>query len=138
MSIKIMSRVWEKSKQGGSQLLLLLAIADNANDSGFAWPGQEYLAKKIRMNKRSIPRLAKKLHEVGELYIVDRSNQGKSNQYIVTTGMTQHDFVSSLRIHLKYNDEKCLNTLPWFRQKGDDKLSSLSGGGDDTAMSGGG
>lgn len=137
MSIKIMSRVWEQSKQGGSQLLLLLAIADNANDSGYAWPGQEYLAKKIRMNRRSIPRLTKKLEDARELFINDRSDKGKSIQYIVTTGMTWADFANSLQAHLKYNDEKCADIYPWFYKGGDDKLSTPEGEGVDIAMSGG-
>lgn len=33
MSVRIMSRVWEKSKQGGSQLLLLLAVARGLHKS---------------------------------------------------------------------------------------------------------
>jgi hypothetical protein len=103
MSIKIMTRVWEQSKQGSSQLLLLLAIADNANDSGFAWPGQEYLAKKIRMNKKSIPRLAKKLQEAGELFVHNRADEGKVTQYIVTVGMDWPQLEEALKQYLKFD-----------------------------------
>jgi len=39
MSIKVMSYVWEASKAKGSELLLLLAIADHAADDGYCWPG---------------------------------------------------------------------------------------------------
>jgi DNA-binding MarR family transcriptional regulator len=141
MSIKIMSRVWEESKQGGSELLLLLAIADNANDIGYAWPGQDYLARKIRMNKRTVPRLTKKLSEAGELFINDRSDRGKSTQYIVLTGMSWADFAKSLQSHLNYTDEQCTEIYPWFCDRGDDKLSgggmTNCQGGDDK-LSGGG
>jgi len=38
MSIEHMTLVWKHSKKGGTALLLLLAIADFANDDGVAWP----------------------------------------------------------------------------------------------------
>lgn len=99
MSIKIMTRVWEESKQGGSKLLLLLAIADNANDDGFAWPGQKYLAHKIRMSERSISRLAKELEESGELYINRRNIEGQSNQYLVSVEMSQEVIDSAINTY---------------------------------------
>jgi hypothetical protein len=39
MSIKVMSLVWEKSQAKGKELLLMLAIADFADDWGEAFPG---------------------------------------------------------------------------------------------------
>ena len=39
MSIKRMNAVWNLSKQSGSALLVLLALADRADDDGFCWPG---------------------------------------------------------------------------------------------------
>ena len=123
MSIKIMSRVWEKSKQGGSQLLLLLAIADNANDGGFAWPGQEYLADKIRMSAKSIPRLTKKLQEAGELFIHNRAEQGKVTQYIVTVGMDWSQLEETLKRYLKFDEAQLAFTKRGYMKKpGGDKL----------------
>lgn len=86
MSIRVMSRVWEKSTQKGSALLLLLAIADHAADDGYCWPGIPVLAKKIRMSERSVMRLVKQIEEDGELYVI-RSN--RNNRYVVTVGMRQ-------------------------------------------------
>ncbi len=138
MSIKIMSRVWERSGTGGSQLLLLLAIADNANDSGVAWPGQKYLADKIRMVKRSIPRLAAKLNKSGELFINDQSSTGHVTRYIVTTGMDEKQFLDALRIHLRFNVDEIGKASKWFAQnRGDDNLSTPENRGDDIAVSGG-
>jgi len=74
MSIKIMSQVWEHSKHKGSPLLLLLAIADHADDDGHAYPGVERLAKKIRMTKRNTQIILTKLAKSGELEI--QRNQG--------------------------------------------------------------
>jgi len=87
MSIKIMSRVWELSSHKGSDLLLLLAIADNANDDGICWPGMSYLAEKVRMSERSIINIIRRLEQSGEIVAKHVRNSG--NRYAVLTGMTK-------------------------------------------------
>lgn len=146
MSIDIMTRVWKKSTQGGSQLLLLLAISDNANDDGFAYPGHEYLAKKIRMSSKSIPRLTKKLQGAGELFIHNRSAKGLGTQYIILTDMLWVDFAKTLKVYLKYTPAKITKVKEWFDKSrgggtnwgGDIAMGSgvdiAMGSGVDTAM----
>jgi len=80
MSIKVMTHVWDNSKAKGSELLLLLAIADHAADDGYCWPTIETLAHKIRMTKRSVMRLVQALEKRGDLHVV-RSN--RNNRYVV-------------------------------------------------------
>ena len=75
MSIKVMSQVWEHSRHKGSTLLLLLAIADFADDSGMAFPSRPVLAKKIRMSERSVQRLRQELYDSGELRYVKGGNE---------------------------------------------------------------
>lgn len=73
-----MTRVWDESKQKGSALLLLLAIADYAKDDGTgAWPSIETLAKKTRMGRRNVQKLLRKLEDEGELIVY----QGKGPKY---------------------------------------------------------
>lgn len=50
MSIRTMSKVWECSQHSGSNLLMLLAVADFSDDDGMAFPAVEKLAKKCRMS----------------------------------------------------------------------------------------
>lgn len=69
MSIAVMTRVWESSALGGTELLLLLAIADHANDQGTAWPSIGALARKIRMSERSTHYLLARIAKTGELSI---------------------------------------------------------------------
>lgn len=69
MSIQTMSRVWEHSNLGSTQLLLLLAIADFSNDEGVAWPSVRTLARKIRMSERNTHYLLTKIIKTGELAI---------------------------------------------------------------------
>ncbi len=71
MSIKLMSQAWEQSDVGGSELLLLLALADFANDEGVCWPSTPQLAKKIRLSDRQTQRLIDKLANDGYVEIVD-------------------------------------------------------------------
>lgn len=69
MSIRVMNRVWGKSRQAGGPLLVLLAIADNADDDGRAHPKMEKLAVKARLSVRQTQRAIKKLEREGELKV---------------------------------------------------------------------
>ena len=84
MSIKAMTTVWDKSEQSGSSLLMLLAIADYAHDDGSnAWPSLSTLARKTRMSRRNAIRTIKKLEKAGELFVVRRGGEHKSNEYAI-------------------------------------------------------
>jgi hypothetical protein len=70
MSLKALSRVWEESKQQGGTLLVQLAIADFADDTGgSAWPSIATLAKKSRMSDRNVQFSLARLVKAGELEI---------------------------------------------------------------------
>jgi 5-methylcytosine-specific restriction endonuclease McrA len=58
----------------------LLAIADNAKDSGVAWPGIDYLASKTRVSRRTVIRLIKTIEDSGELIV---SRELKHNRYYI-------------------------------------------------------
>lgn len=78
-----MSAVWTGSAQKGSTLLLLLAIADFANDEGTAWPGITTLAKKIRMTERSTQMIVAALVKSGELRVQRGAGPHGTNLYTV-------------------------------------------------------
>ena len=69
MSVKVQSVVWKHSRCGGSALLLLLALADIADDAGVAYPSVAALARKIRMSERNTHYLIKKLCSMDELSV---------------------------------------------------------------------
>lgn len=81
MSIEVMSRVWKDSKREGTELLLLLAIADYADDHGVAHPYKAQLAKKCRISERTVQRLLKKIEDEGELEI--RRADGRGNRMLL-------------------------------------------------------
>ena len=72
MANKILSYVWEHSKQKGSALLMLVAMADQSNDHGVCFPATDTLAKKCRVTRRQAQRLVDQLEASGELIIYNR------------------------------------------------------------------
>ncbi|MHC4748284.1 MAG: helix-turn-helix domain-containing protein [Planctomycetota bacterium] len=81
MSIRVMSIVWEYSQHKGNALLVLLAIADFADDFGAAWPSIEKLRTKARISERQTIRIIKKLEDSGELLVKHRRHVG--NYYMI-------------------------------------------------------
>ncbi len=78
-----MSAVWDQSTQSGNSLLLLLALADYANDSGVCWPSVETLANKARVSDRTVQRMIQKLIADNELEIVEQGGGRRSHRYRV-------------------------------------------------------
>ena len=107
MSIKVHSTAWELSSQKGGELLTLLAIADMANDNGYAWPGVGAIMKKNRMSKRQTLRMLQHLEEIGELFINKRP--GKSSRYIVLLGTSASQFVDEATEKFKMNEGDALD-----------------------------
>lgn len=81
MSIHISTQVWIGSQARGGELLVLLAIADHANEQRCAWPGIESLAKKTRQSIRHVQRCLKELVKRGELEIVEQAGPYGTNLY---------------------------------------------------------
>jgi hypothetical protein len=69
MSIRVMTRVWEFSTAKEGTLLILLAIADFADDQGRAFPSMERLAKKARMTRRNAQLAIRRLQRTGEVLV---------------------------------------------------------------------
>ncbi len=82
MSIHVMSYVWRTSKAKGSDLLLLLAIADHAHDDGCkAFPSVDHLAKKTRLSRRQTQYNMRSLVEMGELVIEENAGPKGVHMY---------------------------------------------------------
>ena len=81
-----MAEVWENADVTGATLLVLLALADYANDNGICWPGVPALAKKARVSERYVRDLLGDLERDG--YIIRDFNSGPHgvNTYKVVAG----------------------------------------------------
>ncbi|MBP6897329.1 MAG: hypothetical protein KBC94_23175 [Pseudacidovorax sp.] len=81
MSIAVMSRVWEKSSHGGASLLMMLAIADFADDQGRAYPSVATLAQKCRVQPRTANYTIAELKASGELEVKVGAGPRGTNLY---------------------------------------------------------
>ena len=85
MSVRVMARVWAHSQRKDGELLVMLAVADFANDAGECWPSIPVLAAKARLTERQTRRVLIKLEEAGEIRR-QKSNGGRNrrNHYFIT------------------------------------------------------
>lgn len=81
MSIRIMTNVWENSRASGTARLVLLAIADNANDEGISWPSKATIARKTLVSERQVQRIIQDLAAIGELEIT-RERHGRTTRNV--------------------------------------------------------
>jgi hypothetical protein len=86
MSVKVMGRVWEHSRQSGGALLILLALADFADDNGRSWPAVKTLAEKARMSERNARYVLRSLESSGEIATIVGGGRGGTSGYVVTVG----------------------------------------------------
>lgn len=81
MSVRKMAEVWEKSRHSGTSLLMLLAIADFADDDGRAYPAVTSLARKCRMKPRNAQTILASLRASGELVVRHGEGPKGTNLY---------------------------------------------------------
>lgn len=81
MSLKLLTLVWEKAPVKDGALLLLLALADWADDEGVAFPSVEGLAFKARMGERHARRLLREFEADGVISTEQRGVHHRPNSY---------------------------------------------------------
>ena len=86
MSVHVSSWLWRNSTAKGSELLLLLAIADWADDNGKAWPSVDTLSQKTRLSKRQTQSIVRQLE--ADKLLITHPNQGPNgvNIYQIIMG----------------------------------------------------
>ena len=81
MSLEVSKLVWAYSKAKGSARLVLLAIADFADDKGVAWPGVGRIRKMTGLSRRSAQNLIQHLISLAELTIAKKGSGRHTNRY---------------------------------------------------------
>lgn len=109
MSIERMTSVWKLSKEKGAGLLILLSLADRADDDGYCWPSMDDTAKRARVTRRYVLSVVERAVESGELFVNKRS--GYSHQYIVPHGMTIQQIRDAMKRRFEWSTEAIENTL---------------------------
>jgi len=74
MSITTMSEVWELDIPTAEKLVLL-AIADNADDDGFCYPGKKHVARKCCLTDRDVMKHISRLQDRGIIEINEISGE---------------------------------------------------------------
>ena len=69
MSYKVVAAVLDNGPADAIETLVLVAIAENANDAGYSFPGVATIARRSRRGERQVLRLIKKMAEEGWLFI---------------------------------------------------------------------
>lgn len=73
MSLAAMNHYWTREDDlSTTEAMVLLALADNANDAGFAFPSVSTLSAKCRMTDRGVQGVVERLVEKGELVVEER------------------------------------------------------------------
>lgn len=95
MSIAAYKRVWDHSQQLGTDKLLLLALAEFADDQGLCWPSVERLARMIGVADVDYAhKLIKKLIKSGEILHKRGGGRGRCSIYAIVCGMTDSERAS--------------------------------------------
>ncbi|MEM1095314.1 MAG: helix-turn-helix domain-containing protein [Bacteroidota bacterium] len=79
MSIRWMTNVFDAPVPLGADRLMLLALADNANDQGVCWPSLPTLARKCAVSRRAAISTLQRLEKSG--FVTVERTGGKVNRY---------------------------------------------------------
>jgi hypothetical protein len=95
MSVKLSTKVWQCSRHKSGNLLVLLALADHADDEGKAWPGVRSLARKARLSQRHARRCLRELLVSGELEILAEPAPSGGKWYQIRLDLPRPDNLST-------------------------------------------
>lgn len=82
-----MTAVWDREDLSSTQKLVLLSLADWANDEGLCWPSIERVAKKSSLKKRAVQLAIRSLEEMK--FIRREEVIGKGNRYWIQIPVQQ-------------------------------------------------
>jgi hypothetical protein len=89
MSIDLINAAFKRGPSNASQRLVLIALADNANDQGLCWPKLSLIARKACVSQRTAIRILDALEADGWISRERRAvkngrRNGRINRYLVS------------------------------------------------------
>jgi DnaD/phage-associated family protein len=119
MSIDVMARVWNQSAAKESSLLVLLALADRADENGVCWPGVEWISQKARLkDERHVRRILRQLEDMGEIYVSLGAGRGRTSLYLICTGLSEDDIAKVLIRRFEMSVPDAVATAKSILEKG--------------------
>lgn len=98
MSVETLTRVFNQSAAKQGSRLVLLALADRANEHDTAYPGIKDIMRRTNLSERSVYSANADCMALGELIWVPSISKRLTNLYLIATGLTKHQIEESLRI----------------------------------------
>ncbi len=84
MSIHITAPVWKRARKvKGEALLVLLTLADCADENGYCYPSLPHIADMARIEPTSASKILKRLEADGYVLVVRGNGRGHRSQYVV-------------------------------------------------------
>lgn len=83
MSIAFLSWVFEHSLATGPARLVLLALAERADDAGRSWPSIADLCRRARMSRSAVHRALTRLVSLGELEMSVVRGRSRTNSFVI-------------------------------------------------------
>lgn len=83
MSIKLMSAVWERLELDPYERLVLLSLADHADDDGLCYPSVARLCQRTGMKERGVQTVVKRLAAKGLITIDPNAGRRGANLYTI-------------------------------------------------------
>jgi len=81
MSIRVLSAIWEVGPEDQTDLLVLLALADFADDAGRCYPSMASIARKARLTERGARNVVRRLEALGWIKVRVNGGRGGANHY---------------------------------------------------------
>lgn len=81
MAIAWMAYAWKDGPEDSNERYVYLALADNANEEGFAWPSLPTIAEKTRLSESTVRRSVLGLEKGGWLTVFRGNGAGNKSQY---------------------------------------------------------
>lgn len=86
MSVRCITRVLDSSQHAGTELLMLVVLADYSDDEGNSYPAVASLARKCRMSPRNGNYILNALQATGELRVLKNEGPRGTNRYRIMLG----------------------------------------------------
>jgi hypothetical protein len=96
LSIHVISRVLQHSRQSGSTRMVLTVIAEHADHDGWCFPDMGRIAARAGLKERQTRTHVRALDAAGELYCYQQRGRHRPNQYLVTVGLDEATIARTL------------------------------------------
>ncbi|KAA3645361.1 MAG: hypothetical protein DWQ07_12905 [Chloroflexi bacterium] len=93
MSVRRTAAIWQYSQMTKSARLVMLSLADRADDDGYCWPSMADIARRCLIDYRTVQYCVRIAERSAELFVKERS--GKTFQFLVLPGMDSEEIYAA-------------------------------------------